>query len=57
MDKSNDENSEITSKLVETITIDDFVKENNLERVDFIKSDIEGYERNMLTGAQEGPVK
>ncbi len=38
---------------VETITIDDFVRENNLPRVDFIKSDIEGFERNMLEGAQE----
>ena len=34
-------------------TIDDFVKENNLSTVDFIKSDIEGNERHMLAGAQE----
>ncbi len=34
-------------------TIDDFVRENNLPRVDFIKSDIEGFERRMLAGAQE----
>jgi len=34
-------------------TIDDFVRENNLEKVDFIKADIEGYERNMLLGAKE----
>lgn len=33
-------------------TVDDFVKENKLEKVDFIKSDIEGFERNMLTGAK-----
>ena len=38
---------------VETVTIDDFVRENNLPRVDFIKSDIEGFERHMLAGAQE----
>ena len=38
---------------VETITIDDFVRENNLSRVDFIKSDIEGFERNLLKGAKE----
>jgi len=34
-------------------TIDDFVRERGLERVDFIKADIEGFERNMLRGAQE----
>jgi FkbM family methyltransferase len=38
---------------VEITTIDDFVKENHLERVDFIKADIEGHERYMLEGAQE----
>lgn len=32
-------------------TIDDFVREQKLERVDFIKADIEGAERNMLRGA------
>ncbi len=53
MDKSQDKNFEAASDLVETITLDDFVKEKNLERVDFIKSDIEGFERNMLQGAQE----
>ncbi len=53
MDKSNEENFDEASYLVETITLDDFVKEKNLERVDFIKSDIEGFERNMLQGAQE----
>ncbi|MBQ7215865.1 MAG: FkbM family methyltransferase [Synergistaceae bacterium] len=34
-------------------TIDDFVRENNLPRVDFIKADIEGFERHMLAGAQD----
>jgi FkbM family methyltransferase len=38
---------------VEITTVDDFVKENGLVRVDFIKADIEGYERYMLEGAQE----
>lgn len=33
-------------------TLDDFVKENSLNRVDFIKSDIEGAEREMLKGAK-----
>jgi FkbM family methyltransferase len=38
---------------IEITTVDDFVKENNLTRVDFIKADIEGYERYMLEGAKE----
>ena len=38
---------------VETVRLDDFVRENNLPRIDFIKADIEGFERRMLAGAQE----
>ena len=53
MDKSGNKNFVESSDVVETITLDDFVKKNNLERVDFIKADIEGFERNMLGGAQE----
>lgn len=34
-------------------TLDAFVRERGLERVDFIKADIEGFERNMLVGARE----
>lgn len=41
------------SEQVDVITLDSFVKEHNLERVDFIKSDIEGFERNLLMGARE----
>ncbi|MDR1741014.1 MAG: FkbM family methyltransferase [Synergistaceae bacterium] len=40
-------------RTVSITTIDDFVRENGLTRVDFIKADIEGYERNMLMGARE----
>jgi len=36
-----------------SITIDDFVKENNFERIDFMKFDIEGSEENALKGASE----
>lgn len=40
-----------TGNIVNVITIDKFVEENNIERVDFIKADIEGAERDMLKGA------
>jgi FkbM family methyltransferase len=36
-----------------TISIDDFVSANNVPRVDFIKMDIEGSEREALRGAAE----
>jgi len=32
-------------------TLDKFVEENKIEKIDFIKADIEGAERNMLQGA------
>lgn len=38
---------------VKMTTIDEFVKENNILKVDFIKADIEGAERYMLMGAKE----
>jgi FkbM family methyltransferase len=38
---------------VQTTTIDDFVKEEGLQRVDFIKMDIEGAELRALRGAEQ----
>ena len=38
---------------VETISIDGFIKKENIEKVDFIKMDIEGSERKALLGAKE----
>jgi FkbM family methyltransferase len=38
---------------VNTVTIDDFVREHNLARVDFMKMDIEGHELDALKGAIE----
>jgi FkbM family methyltransferase len=40
-----------TTEKISITTIDKFVEENRLERVDFIKADIEGAERDMLKGA------
>ncbi len=37
----------------QTISIDDFVKENKIDRIDFIKMDIEGAELGALQGAIE----
>ncbi|MEM1671529.1 MAG: FkbM family methyltransferase [Archaeoglobaceae archaeon] len=34
-------------------TIDKFVEETNIEKVDFIKIDTEGYEREIIKGAKE----
>ncbi len=45
-DSADDDSFDITS-------LDDFVREHHLPRVDFIKADIEGFERHMLTGAQD----
>ncbi|MDU9375777.1 hypothetical protein McpSp1_03560 [Methanocorpusculaceae archaeon Sp1] len=38
---------------IECTTLDDWVEENNIPRVDFIKADIEGAERDMLNGARK----
>lgn len=43
----------LTQKVdVPAVTLDKFIEENNIKRVDFIKSDIEGAERQMLEGAR-----
>jgi FkbM family methyltransferase len=44
-------NNKNTSEKISITTLDKFVEENKLERVDFIKADIEGAERDMLRGA------
>lgn len=41
------------SLTAQQITIDEFIKREKLEKVDFIKADIEGAERLMLEGAQQ----
>lgn len=38
---------------MEAISIDEYVKEEGIKRIDFIKADIEGAERLMLAGAKE----
>jgi len=38
---------------IHCITLDNWANENNITKIDFIKADIEGAERNMLSGATE----
>lgn len=38
---------------IDVITLDDFIKENNIQKINFIKIDTEGYELNILEGAIE----
>lgn len=40
------------SIVVKTISLDKFVADNNIQKIDFIKADIEGAERYMLMGAK-----
>ncbi len=42
-----------TNSAISTTTVDSFVHDKGLEKVDFIKVDIEGAERLMLQGAKE----
>ncbi|MDR0409176.1 MAG: FkbM family methyltransferase [Spirochaetaceae bacterium] len=49
---NNPKKSDTTEK-IEIITLDKFVHEQGLKRLDFIKADIEGAERDMLKGAKE----
>lgn len=51
--KDGEESANLKLETIELTTIDDFVREQNLKRVDFIKADIEGAERQMLQGARE----
>ncbi len=50
------ENDDQGARKAETVTavrLDDYIAENNIGKVDFIKADIEGAERKMLLGARE----
>ena len=38
---------------VQITTLDAFVEANDIKKIDYIKSDIEGFERNLLKGAQQ----
>ena len=40
-------------KTIDSVTLDEFVKEKRLDKIDFVKVDIEGFEMNFLQGAKE----
>jgi len=44
-------NKFLNSEEVQMVTIDSFVEEHKIEKVDFIKMDTEGYERHIIMGA------
>jgi FkbM family methyltransferase len=43
----------VNAETISVITLDQFAAENNLSKIDFIKADIEGAERDMLKGATQ----
>jgi hypothetical protein len=47
------EKGDLVPEEVSITTIDDFVAERRLEKLDFIKVDAEGYEKQILLGARE----
>jgi len=45
--------SDINSNRIDVITLDSYVRENDLKKVDLIKIDVEGFEMNVLKGSKE----
>ena len=49
----NDENQKTKSKKVDIITLDNYVKKNNIDKCDLIKIDVDGIELDILTGSEK----
>ncbi|GMO37623.1 MAG: hypothetical protein Ta2B_17350 [Termitinemataceae bacterium] len=49
---SGKESKRMKTEMIKISTLDAFVEENNISRINFIKADIEGAERDMLNGAK-----
>jgi FkbM family methyltransferase len=47
-----DSKNPVSTETIDVTSLDDFVRENSIPRIDFIKVDIEGAERDMLKGAR-----
>jgi FkbM family methyltransferase len=43
----------VVAEKIEVVALDDFVAQNGLTKVDFIKMDTEGYEKQIIRGARE----
>ena len=48
-----DDNKHLANTTIPVVPIDQFVKEQKLERLDFIKIDVEGFESEVLKGAKQ----
>lgn len=46
-----------TSGIVTTTTISELVKENNIEKIDYLKIDVEGFDFHVLKGVQWNKIK
>ena len=46
-------NVTVSSETVTTVTLDDFCRENSIEKIDFLKLDIEGFELSALKGSHQ----
>lgn len=57
IDSLKDKNGSEQNFTVDAISIDEYVSENNIEKVDFIKMDIEGAEMKALKGAEQTLIK
>jgi FkbM family methyltransferase len=44
-------NNGVSTEMIKIVSLDTFVSKNNITKIDFIKADIEGAERDMLRGA------
>lgn len=54
---SNTSNSKVFKTKIKTITIDDFIKEEGLSRIDLMKIDVEAHEAEVLEGFKENLKK
>ncbi|AWV99686.1 FkbM family methyltransferase [Arcticibacterium luteifluviistationis] len=51
--RTSDENETLNIEKIEIITLDNFCQDNNIDNIDFMKVDVEGYEINVFKGASE----
>lgn len=51
--KKNETSNNNNSTIIKAITLDEFVQQNKIEKIDFMKIDVEGFEKNILAGAKQ----